>query len=286
MIGWENMQRAWFRRTRLVLVACALGIFVGSFLADTGGGVRAAWAADGWKENAKLLLEAKDFRVRVQAALSLGTSGEKEAVTALCKGLGDENRTVRIAAASALGRLALGGKGCLQRRLEVEPEASVKTSIERALAQLEGGGAGGAEPAIDAKTKFYVAIDKLAGPERLNGPVRAAFVRGAKGQSAVAFAPVGEKQADAERVLAKFAGARGFAMSVKASKPSYADGTLEMKLSVALMSYPDRNILLSFSQKAAMGGVTEPNPKAEEELLVSAAEAAMQKFLGLAPTLE
>lgn len=280
------MQRAWFRRTRLVLVACAVGMFVGSFLADVDGGVRAAWAADGWKENAKLLVEAKDFRVRVQAALSLGTSGEKEAVTPLCKGLGDENRTVRIAAASALGRLALGGKGCLQRRLEIETEASVKTSIERALAQLEGGGAGGAEPTIDAKTKFYVALDKLAGPERLNGPVRAAFVRGARGQSAVAFAPAGEKQADAERVLAKFTGARGFALSLKASKPNYADGGLEMKLSVALMSYPDRNILLSYSQKAAMSGVSEPNPKAEEELLVSAAESAMQKFLGVAPTLE
>lgn len=242
-----------------------------------------ASAKEQWEENARLLAESKDFRVRTQAALALGTSGLKQAVGPLCRGVDDENRTVRIAAATALGRLQRGGKGCLQRRLEAESDASVKSTLEKALAQLDGGPA---EPSLDGETRFYVAIDKLAGPERLNAPVRAAFVKGASGQTGIAIAPAGEKPEQATKLLAQYRQARAFLLSPKASKPTYEGDKLEIKLSVAILSYPDKAIVGSFSQKVSMSGVSQPDPKSEEELLVTAAESAMQKFLALAPNLD
>lgn len=245
-------------------------------------GGASAHAAEGLEENIRLLRESKDFRVRTQAALALGTSGAKQAVVPLCRGLEDENRTVRIASASAMGRLRQGGQACLKKRLTVEAEQSVRTSVERALEQLEDPGA--SEPTIDAKTRFYIALDKLAGPERLNQPVRAAAVAAAG--PGVAFAPAEETVAAATRTLGKFPQAKGFSLAFKVNKPEYKDGQLRIKLSVVIMSYPGKGILGNFSQQATIAGVSEPSPRMEEELLLELTQAAMQKFLSLAPTLE
>lgn len=246
-------------------------------------GVEPVWAADSVADNAGRLREAKDFRVRTQAALALGASADPRAVTPLCTGLDDENRTVRIAAASGLGKLHLGGEKCLTERLGREKDALVKTSLQRALEQLNSGG-GSAEPVIDKKTRVYLAIDKLAGPAAWDGPLRSALVRAAG--TGVAFAPRGETPSQGGRVLGQFGQARGFSLAFKVGAAEYEGDQLGLKLSVVILSYPGKAILGSFSQKAAMGGVHAPAPEAEQELLVDLAGSALKKFLTLAPTLD
>src|SRR5690606_27313598 len=145
--------------------------------------------------------------------------------TPLCQALSDDNRTVRIASATALSRLRLGGEGCLKARLSSEKDATVVSVLKKALDRLGGGG--GAEPAIGEGTKYFVAIDVLKGPARLKGPVRAAFVKAAAQSSSVAFAPEGQSQSEAAAVLAKYKGAKGFLLSPKLSKPQYSGGTLQ-----------------------------------------------------------
>ncbi|HSC87670.1 MAG TPA: HEAT repeat domain-containing protein [Polyangiaceae bacterium] len=242
--------------------------------------VGTAWAAPGLADNAKLLRESKDFRVRTQAALALGASDDTRAVQPLCGGLDDENRTVRIASATALGRLLRGGKDCLQARLAKEQDEAVRTSIGRAIEQVSAP----PEPRLDAKSKFYVALDKLSGPADWNSPARRAMVGAAP--AGVAFAPAGESPADAAKLLARFTNARGFALALKVGEPEYSGGQLTMKVSVVVMSYPDKNIVASFSQKGGVGGVSGPSPSVERELLTDLAQAAMRKFVALAPTLE
>ncbi|MCH2108577.1 MAG: HEAT repeat domain-containing protein [Polyangiaceae bacterium] len=241
--------------------------------------------ADSVDQRAKLLREAKDFRVRTQAALALGASNEKRAVTPLCQALNDENRTVRIAASTALGRLAQGGKGCLKRRLEKETDSKVKSSLARALSRLVGGSSGGAvEPLIGPTTQFYVAIEKLSGPARLNAPVRAALVKGARRHREVAFAPVGESTRAAEKALKKHPSAHGFLLAPRVVKPKYSNGQLKIKISIAMFSYPERALIGEFSQKVAMA-ISGTSAAAENELVAVAAEAAMKKFISVVPTL-
>src|SRR5690606_12062175 len=101
------------------------------------------------------LANAKDFRVRTQAALALGASKSKGAVEPLCGGLGDENSTVRAASAAALGKLRKGGKECLKRQLAAESKESVKSVIQRSIARLDEGAA----PSITDRTMFFVALE-------------------------------------------------------------------------------------------------------------------------------
>lgn len=240
-----------------------------------------ATAQSDFEKNVRLLESADDFRVRTQAALSLGASGRQQAVTPLCQALSDESRTVRIASATGLSRLEKGGRGCLNSRLSKEKDKRVVASIKRALRRLQGGGA---EPAINGKSKYYVAIE-LLGPGRLQDPFRAAMVRGIGGNGAVAIAPRDESLSEAKKVLGNHPQASGFLLSAKAMKPEYEGGQLEIKITVAILTYPGKVILGTFSQTVGQGGVSEPDPEAEEQLLATAAEASMKKFLSIAPTL-
>ncbi len=105
-----------------------------------------------------------DYRVRTQAALALGASGDNAAVKPLCDALGDSNVSVKIAAAAALGKLGKPtGLPCLESALKRESTASVKSQIDKSVTALRSGGgssAGGSAtpPPPDAKTKVYVAI--------------------------------------------------------------------------------------------------------------------------------
>jgi hypothetical protein len=242
-----------------------------------------AIAADGLDKNIQLLSSSTDFRVRTQAALALGASRSERAVTPLCQALADDNRTVRIASATALSRLRMGGEGCIQRRISAESDSMVVAALKKALERLGGGG--GAEPAIGAGTKFYIAIDKLAGPERLDSSVRGAFVKAARGRSEVAFAPRGQSQASASEELAKFKAAKGYLLAPKLSRPTYDGGVLQVKISVAIMSYPGGALIGSYSKSVGMPGISSENPAAENELVLLVAEEAMKQFLQIAPTL-
>jgi hypothetical protein len=234
------------------------------------------WAA-GLSENIRLLKESSDFRVRTQAALSLGTTASKRAVMPLCQALTDDNRTVRIAVATALSRLKKGGEDCLKNRQEHEKDAQVVSAITKAIAVLNG--SDGPEPAIGPKTTYFVAVDKLAGPARLQGPVRAAFVRIGQTNPEVAFAPMGQTAAEATNILAKYKIAVGYQLAPRLSRPSYADGVLSVKLSVAILSYPGGALVGSYSKTVGMQGITSPDQESENELVVLVAEEAMKQFL-------
>lgn len=227
------------------------------------------------------MAQAEDFRVRVQAALSLGTSRAGKAVPPLCKALRDKNGTVRIASATALARLKKGGKKCLERQRGREKDARVLRSLIRSLGQLSGG----AERTIGPQTRYLIAIKKLQGPGRLNGPVRDAFVKGAGGDKKVGFAPANLTKTGASRLLGRFKGAKGVLLAPKLSRPRYEGGELHIKISVAILSYPDGTLLGSFSKTAGASGVSSPDPQTENALVVAVAEASMKQFLSLAPQL-
>lgn len=268
MISSPDMQRL----LAAVTIACALSVGVLSSTVP-------ASAQDSVDKQISLLKSSEDFRVRTQAALALGASKDKRALVPLCHSLDDGNRTVRIASASALGRLRLGGKGCLERRLSVEDQPAVKSSIQRALQGLEGAGGEEAGPAIDGSTKYYVALGKVvnAAPA-VAGKVRANMISAARELSGYAVAPENETQKQAQALLGKHPKVKAFYLAPTLAAPVYEGGNLTIRLSVAMLTYPDKVMLGQFSVKLTQEGVSAKSPQAEQALIAMAAESAMKKF--------
>ena len=234
------------------------------------------------------LANNEDFRVRTQAALALGASKSDRAVNPLCAALGDSNTTVRAASAAALGRLGLrAGQECLEKRLGSETSDVVKTTIQKAIEVIKSGGAGGAEPVFASDTKFYISIGKTTdktgrGNSEVDGIVRAAMM-GKVGQTpGFLAAPANESQAEAKRRLAAHAGVKGFYLSPGVLPPDYSNGNLKIKIEIAMLSYPEKNLIGSFSVNLTEPGVSPGSTQNENELIRMAAERAVDKFAPIA----
>jgi HEAT repeats len=235
------------------------------------------------------LASSDDFRVRTQAALALGASKSERAVTPLCSALADSNTTVRAASAAALGRLSQrSGQACLEKRLGIESSDVVKATIQKALDVIKNGGAGGAEPAFASDTRYYVAIGKTTdktgrGTAEVDNIVRSAMSAKLGQTSGFLSAPSGETLADAKRRLGKHPGVKAFFLSPGVGAPDYANGNLKVKIEIAMLSYPEKNLIGSFSVNLTEPGVSPGSTENENELIRMAAERAVDKFAGIAP---
>jgi hypothetical protein len=234
------------------------------------------------------LAKSEDFRVRTQAALALGASKSERALAPLCAALGDSNTTVRAAGAAALGRLALaGGQECLQRRLASETSDVVKATIQKALEVIRSGGAGGAEPAFATDTRFYISIGKTTDKTGRNTAEVDSIVRAAMttkvGQTAgFLAAPSGETAAEAKRRLTAHASVKGYFLSPGVAPPDYSNGNLKVKVEIAMLSYPEKNLVGSFSVNLTEPGVSPGSTQNENDLIRMAAERAVDKFATIA----
>lgn len=233
------------------------------------------------------LANSEDFRVRTQAALALGASKSERALGPLCGGLADSNTTVRAASAAALGRLAMkGGQDCLEKRLASESSDVVKATIQKALDVIKNGG--GAEPLFVADTKFYVGVGKTTdktgrGTSEVDGLVRSAMMSKLGQTAGFLAAPGSETQAEAKKRLAAHPTVKGFFLSPSISAPDYANGNLKIKIEVAMLSYPDKNLIGSYSLNLTEPGVSPGSTQNENDLIKMVAERAIDKFAVIAP---
>lgn len=231
---------------------------------------------------AKKLAESDDFRVRTQAALALGGSADKKAVTPLCGGLDDESDTVRAAAAAALGRLALGGTACLERRKGRESSKNVLKMIDKALRLIAEAASG---PALGGASKHYVALL----PPRVNGKrtqeIAAAALTGlrdaGKKSRGIVFAPEGEKLDEAKKRLRKHPEVLGWALQPQITV-RYDDPQLVVEVTVDILAYPEKTPQGSLSQRAGKGGIKGTDEAAEDDLVQSVCRDAFKKFVEMA----
>ena len=231
-------------------------------------------------------LRSADFRIRTQAALALGASKSERAVKALCRGLGDPATSVRAASAAALGRLALGGDACLKKRLSSESSGNVKTSIRKALVRLDEaqGAPAFSEAEITADTKVYIAIGKTADKSGRKGTeidamVREAMIKAASGIDGFAASPDGKGPgAKARKLLGKYKKVRAFYLAPRVKEPEYANGTLIVRVEVAIFSYPGKALKGSLPVKLTQQDVSSRNQASEDELITMAAERVVEKF--------
>jgi len=117
----------------------------------------------------RLLKGSTQFRVRAQAAISLGGVGAApEVVDALASSLRDEHPAVRASAATSLSRLADPRALGALRAAAQDPEPPVRTAVRAEIAKLEGDARKNTEVATPppsrptGPTRYYVAVGKPA----------------------------------------------------------------------------------------------------------------------------
>lgn len=240
----------------------------------------ATYAADRIETLSARLAEDTDFRVRAQAALALGTSADPRAVEPLCRALRDQNATVRAAGAAALGRLRRGGQECLKARLVEEKTETVKKVLLRSI-ELVGPKSGA--PRLTDSTRYYVAIgeitDSTGRQSTVESMVRTAMAGVVDTREGCVVAPEGESLTQAKKLLTKFRKTRAFFLSPTVSAPTYAGGSLVVRVEIAIFTYPSKALKGMIPVKLTQPGVSSPNRATEDELIRAAAERTVQKFL-------
>jgi HEAT repeats len=230
-----------------------------------------------------------DFRVRTNAALALGATDNDDAVPALCTGLDDPNELVRQAVAVALKRLARASShDCLQRRADVETNASVKMQVQKALDALDaatpsaGGGGRDVPPPTLANAKYYVSVSRItnhttrseADVERIVGGAIASKLADI---GEYQLAPPGETNDAAKATLSKRK-LKGYYLGVSVDKLDYSDGNLRVRVKIAVFSYPGRDLRGEVPAGATLPGARPGDSSAEEQLMGVVAARAAELF--------
>jgi HEAT repeats len=219
-------------------------------------------------ELAKRLRSSDDFRVRTQAALALGATGDPNAVRHLCDALKDQNAAVRTAAAAALGRTGPKGVGCLKAQLKEESVKYVQAALHEALTRLTP-----VAPTIDGATKYYIAIGEVtndSGRKELGAIVRKSLTKYFAKVQGVVIAPENESPAQAKALLSKHSSVKSFCVWPKI-KMTYDGASLKLKLDLSLLTYPDKAFRGSAARSMTMPDVAKPDVAAEDELIDMAA---------------
>ena len=72
---------------------------------------------------------------------------------------------------------------------------------------------------------------------------------------------------------------KGFILMATVEAPVYSGGSLSVKLSIAMATYPDKSIQASFSPKLTQSNTPSTDTKSEDSLFKLCAESAIDSFL-------
>lgn len=228
----------------------------------------------------RLLRDSDQFRVRAQAAVSLGSvTGISEVVRALTDALDDSHPAVRAAAANSLGRL--GDPSALPelRRATKDKEPPVRVAAKAAIAKLEGvarrRGLDVDQDRPRGPPKYYLALGNPA--TKVSGftsddlrKVESELRDNLKNIDGVVLAPRGESAAEARRVL-KRKRLKGFYIeSSVTSVTEKPGGGVRVAVSLIVATYPGRDMRAMMSGAATAMGGRDPRAQAAAGALKSA----------------
>lgn len=231
-------------------------------------------------------LKSDDFRLRTQAALSLGATRDPAAVAPLCGALTDSNQTVKLAAVAGLGKLGRDeGATCLKKAKPNEKDSTVAGAMDKAIENIA---VGGDPPMPGASAKYYVAIQVTnktgRGNLEVERAVRMAVQEKLLANSAYAIAPRNETAAQAGAVV-KGRKLTGYVLMASAEPFVYAGGNLTVQLKVTMWTYPDRALKAEFGPKLTQQGTPKPDPASEITLIKMASQVAAESTVKVAASL-
>jgi hypothetical protein len=237
-----------------------------------------------------------DFRVRTNAALALGATNDDSAVAPLCDGLNDPSDVVRQAVAVALKKLARPtALDCVDHREAVETNGSVKQQLARAreaiaaatakgspAAAAAAGPAEGSADAVNGNAKYYVSVSHVANNTARPTPDIDRVVRGAiasklQTMGEYQMAPEGESNAAAKAALTKRK-LKGYYLGVSVDNFDYSDGSLRVRVKIAVFSYPGKDLRGEVPASASLPGSRPGDSNAEDQLMTVVAARAAELF--------
>ncbi len=242
----------------------------------------------------RLLQTSAAFRVRAQAAISLGgVPAQPEIIAALTAALRDSEGSVRAAAASSLGRLGDPAAIPALSALSRDSSPQVRAAATEAIATLRraptatspgvaAAGSTGTTPGTAAgPARFYVGIGVPA--SRVAG-ADASVVRGARAHiertvsaiAGVVVAPEGETVATATRVLRARSLVGFYVDSSVTALDARPDGSLRASVSVVVQDYPGRNVRSMLTGSATVSG--EQGPSAQRTAIEAAFGSALRNL--------
>lgn len=217
----------------------------------------------------RLLSTSDAFRVRAQAAISLGrVEADARIVAALGEALGDEHPAVRTAAAASLERLSDPSALTALRSHQRDRDSSARRAIRRAISALErvarsrprtadpdNGGGGDA--------RFYVGVGVPAAKNGANvdratlQAARAFLAQQVSQLDEVEVAPERESNAQARRKLQRSRMTGYYLDSSVVSVEQTSSGT-RVVVSVIVGTYPGRDMRAILQGAATVPGAAGP----------------------------
>jgi hypothetical protein len=230
-------------------------------------------------------LHADDFRVRTNAALALGQTGDDAAVPALCSAISDSSDVVRQAVVAALQKLGKpAALGCLKNRVNAETSDAVKRAITRAIDALGTGGSSSPSgpPPVVANAKYYVSLSPIANqtgrPDAEIAQLVGSAIRGKLGElRGYQLAPDQESPEQARAAMGRRK-LTGYYLSIRVEKFDYSDGNLRVRVKVAVFTYPGKDLRGEVPAGLTQTGVSSGDKAAEDNLLQMATARAVELF--------
>lgn len=238
-------------------------------------------------------LKSDDYRVRTQAALALGASGDEAAVQPLCDALKDKKASVKTAAAAALGKLGkASGLPCLEAASAKEFTPTVKSQMKTSIELLKAATtpAGLQKPPPPGKdSKYYVAIEvtnKTSRPAaEIETLIRSATQTKLLAQKGYAVAPKGESPAAGGQIV-RAKKLKGFLLIATVEPPVYdSGGNLKQVVRLTVWTYPGKALQGEFALKVTQSNTAKGDTRSEDALMKASVESAVDNFLKTADTL-
>jgi hypothetical protein len=229
----------------------------------------------------RLLRGSSQFRVRAQAAISLGNAAASaEVLAALSLSLKDEHPAVRAAAATSLGMLGDARALDALRAASADSEGPVQLAARGAIAKLDGmarmAGSAATQPAGPrGPPRYYLAFGRPGtrapgvSPELLDR-AQGHLQRSLQTIDGVVLAPPNEARLAAEGVLRQRK-LKGFYIdsSITSVEEKEGGGT-RAAVSVIVQTYPGRDMRAIMQGAATVMGGGDEEDRAVESALSSA----------------
>lgn len=247
----------------------------------------------GWGLNAdarteyliNMLENGGNYRVRVQAATTLGKIRCQEAVPALLDALDDENELVVISAATALGQI--GDTSAIKWLEQAQPKAPTKAAaaqIATTLRVLRALTPEGDRTEVEAaRAQFLIRVDVMgnsSGVQRkdITDVMRDVVVKALRKQPGVVLQQSKLKNNQVKAKLKKEK-LKGYILSGSILRMEHVDDRMVVKISLNVFSNPDYNLLMMPSAEGAVpvmsGTLTREDEWAAQERALKAVVEAL-----------
>jgi len=232
-----------------------------------------------------MLENGGNYRVRVQAATTLGKIRAASAVPALVRALGDENELVVISAATALGQIGdTRAIPPLEQAQTKAPSQAAAAQIATTLRMLKALTPEGDTTEIEAaRAQFLIRVDVMgnsSGEQRkdITEVMRDVVVQALKKQPGVVLQASGLKNDQVKSKLKKEK-LKGYILSGSILRMEHVDDRMVVKISLNVFSNPDYNLLMMPSAEGAVpvmsGTLTREDEWAAQERALKAVVEAL-----------